>query len=41
MIDWRRVPWSLWMFCGVIVLQTVRVEIAAPGPILVEGLSRR
>lgn len=37
MIDWRRVPWSLWVYCGVLLLGTVRLEIEAHGPVGAKG----
>lgn len=37
MIEWKRVPWSLWAYCGVVLLGTVRLEIEAHGPVGVKG----
>lgn len=38
MIEWKRVPWSLWVYFGVVLLGTVRLEVEAHGPVGVKGL---
>jgi hypothetical protein len=38
MIEWRRVPWPLWVYAAVALLTAARVEIWVHGPILVKVL---
>jgi hypothetical protein len=34
MIDWKRVPWSLWLFCASLLVGLVLVEVEAHSPLL-------
>jgi hypothetical protein len=38
MIDWKRVPWSLWLFCAILAAGWVAVEVDAHGPALAKVL---
>lgn len=38
MIAWKRVPWSLWVYFGVVLLGTVRLDVEAHGPVGVKGV---
>jgi hypothetical protein len=33
MIDWKRVPWSVWLFCASLVAGWVRIEVGTHGPV--------
>jgi hypothetical protein len=33
MIDWKRVPWSLWLYCATLVAGWVAIEIGTHGPV--------
>ena len=33
MIDWKRVPWSLWLYCATMVVGWVRIEVETHRPI--------
>lgn len=37
MIKWKGVPWSLWVYAGIVLLGTVRLEIEAHGPVGAKG----
>lgn len=38
MIDWKRVPWSLWLFCVTLLAGWVRIEVETHGTILAKVL---
>jgi hypothetical protein len=38
MIDWKQVPWPLWVVCAAMLLPTVRIEVGPHGPLLVKIL---
>lgn len=33
MLDWKRVPWSLWLYCATLVAGWVRIEVGTHRPI--------
>jgi hypothetical protein len=33
MIDWKRVPWSLWLYCATLVAGWARIEVGTHRPI--------
>jgi hypothetical protein len=33
MIDWRRVPWPLWVYSAVVLFEVISLEVKTPGPI--------
>jgi hypothetical protein len=37
-IEWRRVPWSLWAYSAALLLGAISVEVKAHGPILAKVL---
>jgi hypothetical protein len=38
MIEWRRVPWPLWVYSAVTLLGTILIEVLAHGPIAAKVL---
>jgi|SRR5882757_8161645 len=34
MIDWKRVPWSLWLFCATLLAGWVVIEVGGHGALL-------
>src|ERR1700712_4100193 len=38
MIEWRRVPWPLWVFSAVVLLSVILIEVKAHGPIAAKAL---
>lgn len=38
MIEWRRVPWPLWIYSAVMLLGAILIEVKAHGPILAKAL---
>src|SRR6185369_4183837 len=38
MVDWRRVPWPLWVVCAGMLWPMVRIEVGTHGPVLAKVL---
>jgi hypothetical protein len=38
MIEWKRIPWSLWLYAAVMLVGAVLVEVSANGPVPAKGL---
>jgi hypothetical protein len=38
MIEWRQVPWPLWVYSAVVLLGVVLIEVGAHGPIAAKAL---
>jgi hypothetical protein len=34
MIDWKRVPWSLWLFCATLLIGWVMIEVDTHGTVV-------
>lgn len=38
MIEWRRVPWPLWVYSAVTLLGAILIEVLAHGPVAAKAL---
>src|SRR3954449_39154 len=36
--EWRRIPWTLWVYAAILLWPTAQIEVTAHGPILVRVL---